>query len=103
MQAPQGSSADMQQQTHSPWLVCLPPFLIQILAICAMPMDGGRCQNACLLASAPFWACSLYLLARYDPLPRLGLHFIRWGLIAFILIGSPILYYFLGFAEHFSN
>jgi hypothetical protein len=93
----------MQQQTHSPWLVCLPPFLIQIVALAVAPLDGGRSQNACVLASIPFWACALFVLARYDRLPRLGLHFIRWGLIAFLLIGSPILYCLLGFAESFSN
>jgi hypothetical protein len=94
----------MQQQTHSPWLVCLPPFLTQILAISVTPLDGGKSQNACFLASAPFWACALFILARYDDrLPRLGLLFIRWGLIAFILIGAPVLYYLLGLAERFSN
>lgn len=84
----------MQQQTHSPWLVCLPPFLIQVMVFLTSPLDGGRDQGACLLASAPFWLCALFILARYDPLPRAGLLFIRWGLFAFLLLGSPILYYF---------
>lgn len=93
----------MQQKTHSPWLLCLPPFVMQILAFSVMPLDAGRSQTACFLASAPFWVCSLYILARFDPLPRLGAHFIRWGLVPFILIGWPIMYYFLGFANRYSN
>ena len=95
--------AGMQQQRYSPWLVCLPPFLIQIFVLLMAPLDGGRFQNACLLASAPFWACALYILARYDSLLRLGLHFIRWGLVAFLLVGGPIFYYLFGFSENYSK
>jgi hypothetical protein len=55
-------------------------------------LDGGTTLNACALASLLYWACSVSLLCwRRDRASRLDLLFFRWGLVAFVLIGTPLL------------
>jgi hypothetical protein len=68
--------------------------VIQLLAwlITATTLDGGTTQNACALASLLFWTCSASLLWWHDGrASRLDLFFLRWGLLAFVLIGTPLL------------
>src|SRR5437867_3331810 len=69
--------------------------LIQLLALfmtCTI-IDGGITQGACTLASLLFWTCSVSLLWWHDGLvSRMELFFLRWGLLAFVLIGTPLLW-----------
>jgi len=66
---------------------------IQLLALCVAGsfMDAGTTQNAGTLASLLFWACSALLLAwRRDRASDIDLLFLRWGLLPFVLIGTPL-------------
>ena len=89
----------MPQETQIPWRASRPALVIQGLALfvtCTAP-DAGRSMNACVLASLPFWACSVFLLSWHgDRVPRPGLLFVRWGLLAFVLLGTPVLIHLLG-------
>jgi hypothetical protein len=67
---------------------------IQLLAlfIAGVSLDGGTTLNACALASLLFWTCSVSLLLWHDGrASRLYLVVFRWGLLAFVLIGTPLL------------
>jgi hypothetical protein len=68
-------------------------FVIQGVAILffATVMDGGITLQASLIASAPFWLCVPFLAWR-DSTPSLFARmFVRWGLIVFIVAGTPAL------------
>src|SRR4051812_35868848 len=66
--------------------------VIQLLALLltGTVMDGGATQNACTLASFLFWICAVSLLL-WHRASRADLLFFRWGLLAFVLIGTPLL------------
>jgi hypothetical protein len=67
---------------------------IQLLAsfIASSTLDGGITDGACTLASLLFWASSASLLWWHEGrTSRLELFFLRWGLLAFVLIGTPLL------------
>jgi hypothetical protein len=68
--------------------------VIQLLAwlIIGSALDGGATQSAFTLASLLFWACASTLLAwRRDRASGIDLLFLRWGLLSFVLIGTPLL------------
>jgi len=66
---------------------------IQLLAllIAGSVMDGGRTLSACTLASLLFWTCTVSLVAWRGCGSGIDLLFLRWGLIAFAMIGTPVL------------
>lgn len=84
----------MMQQERIPWRFGAHASVIQLLALFAglISLDGGATEEACTLASLLFWACSVSLLlwhrGRASPLDLL---FFRWGLLAFVLVGTPLL------------
>src|ERR1700693_1742871 len=68
--------------------------VIQLLAlfISSGLMDRGTTLNACTLASLLFWTCSVSVLSWHrGRVSRMGLLFLRWGLLAFVLVGTPLL------------
>ena len=68
--------------------------VIYLLAwlILGSAMDGGITQNAVTLASLLFWTCAAALLTRCrGRASGIGLLFLRWGLLAFVLFGTPVL------------
>jgi hypothetical protein len=55
-------------------------------------MDGGITQGAFTLASLLIWSCSASLWWWHEGhASRVDLFFLRWGLLAFVLIGTPLL------------
>jgi hypothetical protein len=68
--------------------------VIQLLALfySGSFLDGGTTLNACALASLLFWTCAVSLLLwHHARASRLNLLFLRWGLLAFVSIGTPLL------------
>jgi hypothetical protein len=66
--------------------------VIQFLAwfIYGSVPDGGITSKAVMLASLLFWTCAASLLWWHDGrASRVDLFFLRWGLLAFVLIGTP--------------
>jgi hypothetical protein len=67
--------------------------VIQLLAlfITGTSLDGGATLNSCALASLLFWTCAISLLS-WDGgrTSHVKLFFLRWGLLAFVLIGTPL-------------
>jgi hypothetical protein len=86
----------MDQETPIPWRACVPALLIQVLAFCITTgPDGGISHEACLLASLPYWIGAVSILVwRRGRLSRLERQFVRWGLLPFVVVGTPILYHF---------
>ena len=83
----------MIQQDRMPWRFGTHASVIQLLALfmSASP-DAGINQGACTLASLLFWTCSASLLWWHGGrVSRMDLFFLRWGLLAFVLIGTPLL------------
>jgi hypothetical protein len=84
----------MIQQEGTPRRFGTHASVIQLLALLmtGLSMDGGSTLNACALASILFWSCSVSLLLWLPSrASRMGLLFHRWGLSAFVLIGTPLL------------
>ena len=66
--------------------------VIQLVALFVLNStgDGGATLHAGALASLLFWACSISLLLWHrGRVSILDLLFLRWGLLAFVLIGTP--------------
>src|SRR5262249_52735396 len=60
--------------------------------VAATSLDGGITEGACALASLLFWTCAASLLWWHEGrASRVDLIFLRWGLLAFVLIGTPLL------------
>jgi hypothetical protein len=81
----------MIQMDRIPWTYA---FVIQVLALvmASTAQDGGATQNACTLASLLFWSCSASLVLWHrGRVSRTDVLFLRWGLLAFVLIGTPVL------------
>jgi hypothetical protein len=77
-----------------PWHFGIHASAIQLLALILADtaLDGGIDGRACTLASLLFWTCSTLLLRMRGCCPWYGgLLFLRWGLLAFVLIGTPVL------------
>jgi hypothetical protein len=70
------------------------------LFLASTVMDAGTTADACLLAGLLFWACwvSLMLCHRGKP-SRLDLLFLRWGMLAFVFLGTPVLMPIVASAE----
>src|SRR5262249_4670640 len=84
----------MIQQDRMPWRFGTHASVIQLLAlfITSTSLDGGITQGAGTLASLLFWICSASLLWWHEGrASRVELFFLRWGLLAFVLIGTPLL------------
>lgn len=68
--------------------------LIQLLTlfIGGSSLDAGITQNACIVACLLFWTCAIILLWWHeDRISLVDLFFLRWGLLPFSLIGTPLL------------
>jgi hypothetical protein len=68
--------------------------VIQLLSwvIVGTSLDGGITEGAWTLASLLFWASAAAALWRCEGRPsRIDLFFLRWGLLAVVLIGTPLL------------
>jgi hypothetical protein len=77
-----------------PWRFGTHASVIQLLALfmASTLLDRGITQGACTLASLLFWTCSTLLLWWHDGrASRLEVFFLRWGLLAFLLLGTPLL------------
>lgn len=84
----------MIQQERMPRRFGAQAAVIQLLAlfVASTSLDGGTTLNACALASILFWTCSVSLLLWHrGRASRMDLFFFRWGLLAFLLIGTPLL------------
>src|SRR5262249_39853753 len=84
----------MIEQDRMPWRFGTHASVIQLLAlfIRGTTLDGGITQGACTLASLLFWTCSASLFWLHEGRPsRFDLFFLRWGLLVFVLIGTPLL------------
>jgi hypothetical protein len=84
----------MIQQHRMPWRFGTHASVIQLLAlfITGASPDAGVATGACTLASLLFWTCSASLLWWHQSRAlRIDLFFLRWGLLAFVLIGTPLL------------
>src|SRR5262245_62548060 len=84
----------MIQQQRMPWRFGTHASLIQLLAlfIAGSSPDGGTTLDACALASLLFWTCSASILFWHRCRgSRMALLSLRWGLLAFVLIGTPLL------------
>src|SRR5437879_306103 len=84
----------MIQQDGRPWRFGIHASVIQLLALflAGLSLDGGITEGACTLASLQFWTCSASLLWWHDGrASRTDLFFLRWGLLAFVLVGTPLL------------
>ena len=85
----------MIQQERKPGRFGTHASVIQLLAllIANTGLDGGTTLYACALASLLFWTCALPLLRWHrGRASRAGLLFLRWGLLPFVLIGTPLLW-----------
>jgi hypothetical protein len=83
----------MIQQDRMPRRFGTHASVIQLLALFieSTSLDGGTTLNACALASLLFWTCSGSLfLWRRGRASRIDLLFFRWGLVAFVLVGTPL-------------
>jgi hypothetical protein len=85
----------MSQRDRIPWRFGTHASLIQLLAMFAADtgLDGHVTEGACALASLLFWTCAALLLLRWRAgrPSRVALFFLRWGLLAFVVIGTPLL------------
>jgi hypothetical protein len=85
----------MTQQEQMPWRFGTHASVIQLLALLITGgtfADADKTLNACTLASLLFWTCSISILLWHRPRPsRMDLLFFHWGLLAFVLIGTPLL------------
>ena len=83
----------MIQQERMPGRFGAHASVIQLLAlfITSTVMDRHTTLNACTLASLLFWigAVSLHWWHR-NRASQMDLLFLRWGLLAFVLIGTPL-------------
>ena len=85
----------MIQQERMPWRFGTHASVIQLLAWLTIgaALDGGITEGAFALASLLFWAFSATLLWWHEGrVARVELVFLRWGLLAFVLIGTPLLW-----------
>jgi hypothetical protein len=85
----------MIEQDRMPWRFGTHASVIQLLALfmASTTLDGGTTQAACTLASLLFWTCSTLLLWWHEGrASRIERFFHRWGLLAFVLIGTPALW-----------
>jgi hypothetical protein len=84
----------MIERDRMPWRFGTHASVIQLLAWLAVgtSMDGGITEGAFTLASLLFWTCSASLLWWREGRPsRVDLLFLRWGLLAFVFVGTPLL------------
>jgi hypothetical protein len=84
----------MVRQDQMPSRFGIHASVIQLLAwlTTGTVLDGGISQGAFTLASLLFWTCSGSLLWSHEGrASRVELFFLRWGLLAFVLIGTPLL------------
>ena len=69
--------------------------LIQAVALflaAGLTLDGGNTLNAVAVSCALFWVTFLLLsLSHRFHLTRFRRLFLRWGLLAFVLVGTPLL------------
>jgi hypothetical protein len=69
--------------------------LIQAVALLlplSLILDGERTLNAVAVSCVLFWFTFFFLsLSHRFHLTRFDLLFLRWGLLAFVLIGTPLL------------
>ena len=68
--------------------------LIPAVALLAagLILDGGNTLNAVAVSCVLFWVTFFFLsLSHRFHLTRFRLLFLRWGLLAFVLIGTPLL------------
>ena len=73
------------QPIHQAWLIQF----AALLFIASTIPDGGIALNACILASALFWACAGLLLLWHHRHPsRMFALFLRWGLLLFATLGT---------------
>lgn len=82
----------MIQQDRMPGRFGIHASVIQLLAwlITGIVLDRGITQGAFALASLLFWICSAALLWWRDGYSaRADRFFLRWGLLAFVLVGTP--------------
>ena len=85
----------MIQQERVPCRFGTHASVIQLLAlfVTGTSRNGGTTLNACTLASLLFWTCSVSLLLWHGgPASHVERFFFRWGLLAFVLIGTPLLW-----------
>src|SRR5262245_17885770 len=83
----------MTQHERMPWRFGTHASVIQLVAlfVTSTSVDGDTTLNACALASLLFWSCSVSLLFWHrGRASRIDLLFLRWGLLAFVLIGTPL-------------
>jgi hypothetical protein len=84
----------MTEQQRRPRRFGVHASIIQLVAFFTIGSspDGGTTQMATTLASLLFWTCSALLLAWHrGRISGLELFFFRWGLLLFVLIGTPLL------------
>src|SRR3954468_4260199 len=84
----------MSQQDRMPCRFGAHASAIQLLTwlIAGTALDGGITEGGWTLASLLFWTCAASLLWWRQGCPsRVDLVFLRWGLLAFVLIGTPLL------------
>ena len=82
----------MVQQARMPRRFGIHASVIQLMAwlITATVLDRGITQGAFAVASLLFWICAALLLWWHQGYPsRVDQVFLRWGLLAFLLIGIP--------------
>lgn len=67
--------------------------VIQGIAVlcCSGYRDGGGILHASLIAAALFWLCviAVVIVGPTEP-SRIQTEFVRWGLIPFVLLGTPV-------------
>jgi len=76
-----------------PWRFGTHASVIQLVAlfITGLSVDGETTLSACALASLLFWTSAVSLLLWHrGRASRMDLFFLRWGLLAFVLIGTPL-------------
>jgi hypothetical protein len=84
----------MTQNDRTPRRFGIHASVIQLLALLSTGaiIDRHITEGALTLASLLFWACSASLLWWRDGRPSVvDLFFLRWGLLPFALIGTPLL------------
>jgi hypothetical protein len=65
-----------------------------VTIFCSGFKDGGFLLAASMIASGLFWLCAIGMVVRGAS--GLGRNFVRWGLVPFALIGTPLIRSFLG-------
>lgn len=90
---PEARQRKMVQQVRIPLRYGIHASIIQLVAwlLTSAMLDGGRTQGAFALASLFFWICAASLLWwRQNQTSRFDQFFLRWGLLAFVLVGTPL-------------